>query len=224
MTCPNKCTSEVTSNSPPATVSSSVSMSSRIMMISYKEVACEQHLAQSEPVPHCSCRCLRTDFLSVREITGALQRLSDVKLIPRSVPVAPPAVREGVPAKTNPHSPREQPWRARAFPMPVESAGIPDLDLDQVLLSRTNVQRGSRATITADADAAERLRKLRSGVAGGDSVERMRKRGDVQQSASHRLEFRIDEFTNHDDFPQRGCIVNNIWLKASQCLTARVDA
>src|ERR1700687_6105033 len=70
----------------------------------------------------------------------------------RSVPVAPPAVREGVPAKTNPHSPRELPWRVRAFPMPVESAGIPDLDLDQVLLSRTNVQRGSRATITADAD------------------------------------------------------------------------
>jgi hypothetical protein len=52
----------------------------------------------------------------------------------------------------------------------------------------------------------------------------MRKRGDVEQSASHRLEFRIDEFTNHDDFLQRGCIVNNIWLKASQCLTARVDA
>ena len=171
---------------------------------------------------------------------GRLQRLSDVKLRRqadpgsfrrppvrrklRSVPVAPPAVREGVPAKTNPHSPREQPWRVRAFPMPVESAGIPDLDLGQDLLSPSNVKRGSRATITADADAAERLRKLRSGVAGDDSVERMRKRGDVEQSASHRLEFRIDEFTNHDDFLQRGCIVNNIWLKASQCLTARVDA
>src|ERR1700738_944222 len=49
----NECSNETTSNSPPpATVSSSVSMSSRIMMISYKEVACEQHLAQSEPVPH----------------------------------------------------------------------------------------------------------------------------------------------------------------------------
>src|SRR5260221_1229015 len=106
----------------------------------------------------------------------------------------------------------------------VESAGIPDLDLGQDLLSPSNVKRGSRATITADAGAAERLRKLRSGVAGDDSVERMRKRGDVEQSASHRLEFRIDEFTNHDDFLLRGCIVNNIWLKASQCLTARVDA
>src|SRR3954449_8614685 len=29
----------------------------------------EQHLARSEPVPHCPCRCLKTDFLSVREIT-----------------------------------------------------------------------------------------------------------------------------------------------------------
>ena len=93
--------------------------------------------------------------------------------------------------------------RAFPFPMPVESAGIPDLDLDQVLLSPSNVKGGSRATITADGVAAERLRKLRSGVAGGDSVERMRKRGDVQQSASHRLEFRIDEFTNYDDFLQR---------------------
>src|ERR1700687_1768804 len=66
----NEWSNEAMSNSPPpATASSSVSLSSRIMMISYKEVACEQHLAQSEPVPHCSCRCLRTDFLSVREIT-----------------------------------------------------------------------------------------------------------------------------------------------------------
>ena len=79
--------------------------------------------------------------------------------------------------------------RAFPFPMPVESAGIPDLDLDQVLLSPSNVKRGSRATITADGIAAERLRKLRSGVAGGDSVERMRKRGDVQQSASHVSDF-----------------------------------
>src|SRR3954447_21269555 len=29
----------------------------------------EQHLARSEPVPHCPCRCLKTDVLSVREIT-----------------------------------------------------------------------------------------------------------------------------------------------------------
>jgi hypothetical protein len=29
----------------------------------------EQHLDQSEPVPHCPRYCLRTDFLSVREIT-----------------------------------------------------------------------------------------------------------------------------------------------------------
>src|SRR5260370_33055348 len=49
----NECSNETTSNSPPpATASSSVSLSSRIMMISYKEVACSTQLAQSEPVPH----------------------------------------------------------------------------------------------------------------------------------------------------------------------------
>src|SRR3979490_3412276 len=128
--------------------------------------------------------------------TAALRRQADPALSPCR---AAGSARRCA-GKTNPHSPREQPWRVRAFPMPVESAGIPDLDLGQDLLSPSNVKRGSRATITADADAAERLRKLRSGVAGDDSVERMRKRGDVQQSASHRLEFRIDELTNHDDF------------------------
>jgi len=61
-----------------ATASSSVSLSSRIMMISTKRLHSEQHLAQSEPVPHWLMLMLRTDFLSVREITGALQRLSDV--------------------------------------------------------------------------------------------------------------------------------------------------
>ena len=46
----------------------------------------------------------------------------------------------------------------------------------------------------------------------------------VEAAASHRLEVRIDKFTNHDDLLQRVEWVNNIWLKANQCLTARVDA
>ena len=42
--------------------------------------------------------------------------------------------------------------------------------------------------------------------------------------ARHRIEIHIVKFTNHDKFLQRIECVNNIWLEANQCLTARVDA
>ena len=114
--------------------------------------------------------------------------------------------------------------RAFPFPMPVESAGIPDLDLDQVLLSPSNVKRGSRATITADGVAAERLRKLRSGVAGGDMLnecanEVTSNSPPATVSSSVSMSSRIMMISYKEV-----CNVNNIWLKASQCLTARVDA
>src|SRR5712664_1689938 len=93
----------------------------------------------------------------------------------------------------------------------------------EVCQKTTEVPSGSVATIAEDTGAADSHRNLRGNVQRYGGVQRMLKRDDVEQSAaSHRLEFRIDEFTNHDDFLQRGCIVNNIWLKASQCLTARV--
>src|SRR5260221_2722239 len=49
----NECSYETTSNSPPpTTASSSVSLSSRIMMISYKEVALNKNLLKSNQGPH----------------------------------------------------------------------------------------------------------------------------------------------------------------------------
>jgi ribosome-associated translation inhibitor RaiA len=56
------------------------------------------------------------------------------------------------------------------------------------------------------------------------SVEVLGHNVSVDEAASHRFEVRIDKFTNHDDLLQRVERVNNIWLEANQCLTARVDA
>jgi len=44
----------------------------------------------------------------------------------------------------------------------------------------------------------------------------------VPMPASNRLHFRINKFTDHDDFSKEFVSVNNIWLEANQCLTARV--
>jgi hypothetical protein len=100
--------------------------------------------------------------------------------------------------KDKPAPPREQPWRVRAFPMPVESAGIADLEHDVVDLRTTSVSSDSRTKHTV---RGSNLR-LEVGEAGG-RVARMRNAGengvDVKRPASHRLEFRIDKFANHDD-------------------------
>ena len=106
-------------------------------------------------------------------------------------------------AGKSPHTPREQ---------PVECAGIPDL-ADAV-----------------DADVRLRTDHVQSGATIAESksilslLELLVDESEIDLPASHRLEFRIDKFANHDVFLQRGLHVNNIWLKASQCLTARVDA
>jgi hypothetical protein len=41
---------------------------------------------------------------------------------------------------------------------------------------------------------------------------------EVERAANHSLDFRVDQFTNHD-FSPRDLYVNNIWLEASQRLT-----
>src|SRR6202521_6436284 len=77
----------------------------------------------------------------------------------------------------------------------------------EVCQKTTDVPSGSVATIAEDTGAADSHRNLRGNVQRYGGVQRMLKRGDVEQSAaSHRLELRIVKFTNHDDFLQRGCM------------------
>jgi hypothetical protein len=77
----------------------------------------------------------------------------------------------------------------------------------EVCQKTTEVPSGSVATIAEDTGAADSHRNLRGNVQRYGGVQRMLKRGDVEQSAaSHRLELRIVKFTNHDDFLQRGCM------------------
>jgi hypothetical protein len=104
----------------------------------------------------------------------------------------------------------------------VESAGIPDLTVAH------NPDQGRAVDLITD--------RVDSGggrvVAAGGSRSALvgiviLKVGQVLvhiKAASNRLEVRIDEFTNHDDLIQRVEWVNDIWITASQCLTARVDA
>ena len=97
----------------------------------------------------------------------------------------------------------------------MERAGIPDLAVQDLVRLREGVESDSRATGGAAADrqgvAAVSLSILESDVRHVENVE--------AATANHGLDFRIDKFTNHDDLP-----VNNIWLEANQCLTARVYA
>ena len=108
----------------------------------------------------------------------------------------------------SPHTPREQ---------PVECAGIAylaDRDQGRVRLIPANVESGGDATLVGGRRSSIALEVPLDDV----DVERR------TLPANHRLDFRIVKFTNHDDLLQRVGCVNNIWLKASQCLTARVDA
>jgi hypothetical protein len=102
----------------------------------------------------------------------------------------------------------------------VESAGIPDLadDCDLARAVRQSTDRVDSGGIHAESKSVLMdVVMLSEILADRSKVERT-------ISASHNLEFRIDEFTNHDDLLQRVECVNNIWLEASQRLTARVDA
>src|SRR3954451_4040270 len=76
-----------------------------------------------------------------------------------------------------------------------------------------------------DNGAAESNTGLVERVILSEGLDRRRDRDpDEGSTANHRLEVRIDKFTNHDDLLQSVEWVNNIWLEANQCLTARVDA
>jgi hypothetical protein len=75
----------------------------------------------------------------------------------------------------------------------------------------------SVTTGTEDTEAAESNTNLRSNLRlYGDIAD-----ADVDEPPStHGVEFRIDQFTHFiHDFPPQEFHVNNIWLKASQCLT-----
>ena len=98
----------------------------------------------------------------------------------------------------------------------MESAGIPDLGQD-------------RGRVVRRFDAAERGGTEAASSNGRTDVVRLIELHAIEvatdfETASHRLEVRIDKFTNHDDLSKEFVSVNNIWLEASQCLTARVDA
>ena len=79
----------------------------------------------------------------------------------------------------------------------------------------------SRTTGTEDAGAALSHTNLRGIVRLCDDV--VGQIGKVEEPATHRVEFRIDQFINYfHDFHPLGLRVNNIWLEASQRLTERV--
>ena len=103
----------------------------------------------------------------------------------------------------------------------MESAGISDLVLNaRVDVSPANVKSGSRATNTKTEDA-DAVRVRRSSLT---SVDVLGHEVSVEQAASNHLEFRIDKLRIMMIYSKEFEWVNNIWIEASQCLTARVDA
>ena len=98
---------------------------------------------------------------------------------------------------------------------------MPDLAavLGSVRISPTNVE--SEATITADGEEAARVAAVR--ISSLMSVDILDQRLIVEHPANNRLNFRIDEFTNHLNYSKEFvCICEQHWLEANQCLTARV--
>ena len=104
----------------------------------------------------------------------------------------------------------------------MESAGIPDLAVAH------NPDQGRAVDLITDRVDSGGGRVFAAGGSSGALVGIVILNvGQVLvhiKAASNRLEVRIDEFTNHDFYSKEVLHVNNIWLKASQCLTARVDA
>ena len=80
---------------------------------------------------------------------------------------------------------------------------MPDLAavLGKVRISPANVE--SEATISADGEEAVRVAAVR--ISSLMSVDILDQRLKVEQPANHRLNFRIDKFTNHD-LLQRVCL------------------
>ena len=91
---------------------------------------------------------------------------------------------------------------------------MPDLAavLGSVRISPANVE--SEATISADGEEAVRVAAVR--ISSLMSVDILDQRLIVEQPANNRLNFRINEFTNHGFAPKSlFASVNNIWLEAS---------
>jgi len=83
----------------------------------------------------------------------------------------------------------------------VERSGIPDLVaavLGSVRVISANVE--SDATIAASGEDAERVAAVR--ISSLMSVDVLAHSLEVEQPANNRLNFRINEFTNHDDLLQ----------------------
>ena len=102
----------------------------------------------------------------------------------------------------------------------MECAGIADLAKGCNLGGGVRLRAGHLGNEAAESNTGLVERVILSESSGSTSGSRP----DEGSTASHRFEVRIDKFTNHDDLLQRVERVNNIWLKANQCLTARVDA
>jgi hypothetical protein len=75
----------------------------------------------------------------------------------------------------------------------------------------------SATTVTEDTEAAESNTNLRSNLRLYDDIAE----ADIDERPStHGVKFRIDQFTHFiHDFPPQEFHVNDIRLKASQCLT-----
>jgi hypothetical protein len=79
----------------------------------------------------------------------------------------------------------------------VEKSGIPDLAavLGEVRVSAANVE--SDATVTASGEEAVRVAAVR--ISSLMSVDALDQSLNVEKPANNRLNFRINEFTNHGD-------------------------
>ena len=100
-------------------------------------------------------------------------------------------------------------------------AGIGDLaDRADIRLSE-QLCEVSGTTVTEDTEAADGNTNLRSNLRLDYDIACQI--AEVEEPATHRVEFRIDQFIHFThEFPPWGLHVNNIWLEASQCLNMRV--
>src|ERR1700692_3356839 len=102
-------------------------------------------------------------------------------------------------------TPREQPRGVRASVDLADRAGV---------RLREQLRHGSRTTGTKNTGAALSHTNLRGSVRLCDDI--VGQIGKVEDPATHRVEFRIDQFIHffHDFSPLR-LRVNNIWLEAA---------
>ena len=88
---------------------------------------------------------------------------------------------------------------------------MPDLG-DRADVRLAELLRNCSVTSATEGEAAESQTNLSRVVLLEHGI------AEVERAANHSLDFRVDQFTNHD-FSPRDLYVNNIWLEASQRLT-----